>query len=75
MLYKFSFTSTFKWVYKQKIFLYYILFNESIPLTNCFLDCTPFIVSNSYRRVNGDSSHNKSNERLVKVYFKFIETM
>jgi hypothetical protein len=32
-------------------------------------------VSNSFRRVNGDSSHNKSNGRLVKAYYKFIESM
>jgi hypothetical protein len=51
------------------------LFDKSVPLTSYFLDCNPFIVNNSYRRIHGDSSHNKSNGRLAKTYLKFIETM
>ena len=32
-------------------------------------------MSNSPRRINGESSHNKSNGKLAKAYLKFIETM
>ncbi len=55
--------------------MYFHLFNVSVPLTSYFLDCTSFIVSNSSRRVNGDSSQNKPNGRLAKAYLKFIESM
>ncbi|CAM4976055.1 unnamed protein product [Rotaria socialis] len=49
--------------------------SNCVPLTSYFLDCIPFIGINSYRRVNGDLSNMKSNGRLVKAYFKFIESM
>jgi hypothetical protein len=76
MLYEFSFTSTLKLVKNiSKYSFSYILFYFSIPLTSYFLDCVPFIMNNSSSRVNGDSSQNKSNGRLVKAYSKFIQLM
>jgi len=52
-----------------------LYFNFSIPLTSYFLDCVPFVLNNSSSRINGDSSQNKSNGRLVKAYSKFIQLM
>ncbi|CAF1020545.1 unnamed protein product [Rotaria sordida] len=49
--------------------------SNCVPLTSYFLDCIPFIGTNSYRRINGDLSHIKPNGRLVTSYLKFIESM
>ncbi|CAF4018718.1 unnamed protein product, partial [Rotaria sp. Silwood1] len=48
--------------------------SNCVPLTSYFLDCIPFIVTNSNRRSNGDLSNIKANGRLVTAYLKFIQS-
>ncbi|CAF3885605.1 unnamed protein product, partial [Rotaria sp. Silwood1] len=49
--------------------------SNCVPLTSYFLDCIPFIETNTNRRINGDISNIKSNGRLVTAYFIFIQSM
>ena len=40
------------------------------------LDCIPFVLNkSSYSRLNGNSTQNKSNGSLVKVYAKLIQLL
>lgn len=80
MLYEFSFTSTFQLVnFHQRIVRernsILFCFFQSVPLTSYLLDCIPFVMNKSSSRINGISTQNKSNGRLIKVYFKLIQLL